>query len=86
MEKYEILFKRGAVKELEKNVKKDAQRIIEKIRSLTNGPEHLAAEKLAGNDKFRIRQGDHRIIFLMDKENKKIIIYKIGHRRDVYRP
>ncbi|MBI4356499.1 MAG: type II toxin-antitoxin system RelE/ParE family toxin [Gammaproteobacteria bacterium] len=85
MEKYEILFKRSAFKELDKLPKKDVQRIVEKIRGLSHGLKTVSAEKLAGDEKFRVRQGDYRIICLLDEENGKIVIYKIGHRRDVYR-
>ncbi len=42
-------------------------------------------EKLKGEEGFRIRQGDYRIIYLLDDPNKKIQIIKVGQRREVYR-
>ena len=44
------------------------------------------SEKLAGYaDRYRIRQGSYRIIYLIDDEHREITIFKIGHRKDVYR-
>jgi mRNA-degrading endonuclease RelE of RelBE toxin-antitoxin system len=45
-----------------------------------------APKNLAGYaDHYRIRQGRYRIIYLIDDERREVTIFKIGHRRDVYR-
>lgn len=44
------------------------------------------SEKLAGyEDRYRVRQGNYRIVYLVDDDASVITIYKIGHRKDVYR-
>jgi len=34
---------------------------------------------------YRIRVGDYRILYVVDDPRKRITVYSIGHRRDVYR-
>ena len=38
-----------------------------------------------GQDKFRIRQGDYRILYAIHDDEGSIVIVKTGHRREVYR-
>jgi mRNA interferase RelE/StbE len=81
---YKILIKPSAVKELKKISNPDFDRITERIRKLSSDPSPKGCEKLSHQEKYRIRQGNYRIIYLVDDAKQEIIIYKIGHRRDVY--
>ena len=86
MEKYKILIKPSAVKELEAiPQKKIRQQIIRRIQSLATEPFPLGASKLAGNDRFRLRQGAYRIIYTVWKLQLTINVIKVGHRKDIYR-
>jgi mRNA interferase RelE/StbE len=42
--------------------------------------------KLAGLDDYRIRVGDHRIVYAIDEGKRLVIVARIAHRREVYRP
>jgi mRNA interferase RelE/StbE len=44
-----------------------------------------SVEKLSGDEKYRIRQGNYRILYLIEDEIITVTIVKVGHRRDVYR-
>jgi mRNA interferase RelE/StbE len=81
---YKILIKPSAVKELKKISNPDFDRITERIRKLSSEPHPKGCEKLSHQEKYRVRQGNYRIIYLVDDPNQEIIIYKIGHRREVY--
>ena len=85
MEKYRLLIKSSAAKELEKINKKDIRRITARISALANDPRPAGCEKLSGEDKFRLRQGNYRIVYSVDDSNKSVLVVKIGHRREVYR-
>jgi mRNA interferase RelE/StbE len=87
VDRYKILIKASAAKELEAvGAKSDRQRIIGKIRSLAANPRSQGSEKLAGyGDRYRVRQGSYRIIYLVDDEDREVTIFKVGHRKDVYR-
>ena len=87
MEKYKILIKPSAARGLEQIAsKKDRQRIVSRITSLSEDPRPRGCEKLSGRDeKYRVRQGDFRIVYSIDDEGPSVTIVKIGQRRDVYR-
>ena len=84
MEKYKLVIKKSAAKELEDITKKELRKIVKRIRSLTQDPRPKGCQKLSGQSRFRIRQGDYRILYSIDDENRVVDIVKIGHRREVY--
>ncbi len=84
MVKYKITLKKSAARELENIPKKDLQRIIKRIQSLAENPRPHGAQKLSGQERFRIRQGDYRIVYSIEDKNSIIDIVKIGHRREIY--
>jgi len=81
------LIKTSAAKEIEAvGTKVNRQRIIERIRILARNPRMPGSEKLAGYaDRYRVRQGQYRIVYLIDDERREVTIFKGGHRKDVYR-
>ena len=84
MANYDLRIKPSAVKELEALQAKDRRGIVSKIQNLAVEPRPQGCEKLTGQDRFRLRQGDFRILFEVDGL-RTVTIVKIGHRRDVYR-
>ena len=87
MASYRILIKTSAGKELAAvGSKSDREKLVARIRGLVAKPRPHGSEKLAGYaDRFRIRQGNYRVIYLIDDEANVVTVYKIGHRKDVYR-
>jgi mRNA interferase RelE/StbE len=82
---YRIEIKRSAVKELEAIPAKDRRRIATKIQALAGNPRPAGCEKLSGHDKYRIRQGNFRILYTIEDDVLVATVIKIGDRRDVYR-
>jgi mRNA interferase RelE/StbE len=82
---YSLRIKGSAAKELEATPKKDRQRLAARIRGLATAPRPPGSEKLSGEEKYRIRQGDYRILYLIEDASSTVTIVKIGHRREVYR-
>lgn len=80
-----IDFVKSAEKELGKLDKRLSKRLLEKIQKLSNDPYGQDSQKLAGGKGYRIRLGDYRIVYIIDKSNKLVTIIKIGHRREIYR-
>ena len=87
MADYRLLVKASAAKELEAvGAKADRQRIVERLQALAAIPRPQGCEKLAGYaDQYRVRQGSYRIIYLIDDEHHEVTLFKIGHRKNVYR-
>ncbi len=86
MESYELLIKASAAKELEAvGRKSDRTRIVDKIYTLKDDPRPQGCEELTGQDRYRLRQGQFRILYVVDDGGRVVTVVKIGHRRDVYR-
>ena len=85
MASYKLLIKPTAAKELEAVPLKVRRRLVARIGALSSTPRPPGCEKLTGTGRFRIRQGDYRAVYEVDDQNLQVIIFKIGHRRDVYR-
>lgn len=85
MASYKVLIKPSAAKELENLPAKPRQKIARKIQALAGDPRPQGSEKLSGEDLYRIRQGDYRILYGIQDRALSIVVIRIGHRRDVYR-
>ena len=79
---YEIEWKEPALKQLEKLDSSISSRIIKKVDNLKENLFHSDVKKLKGENAFRLRVGDYRIIFEIN--NNLISILKVGHRQNIY--
>ena len=82
---YSLRIKKSADRELRAIPQPDLGRIVRRIQGLAQGPHPAGHEKLSGQDRYRVRQGDYRIVYAVDDAAKAVEIVKIGHRREVYR-
>ena len=85
MANYKVTLKQSAVKELEQLPQPDLSRVTTRIGALSTDPHPPGCEKLSGQERYRIRQGNYRILYEIIDIDRVITIVKIGHRRDVYR-
>ena len=85
MASYKIYFRKSAAKELDKLPKTALQKIIKRIEQLATEPRPSGSEKLTGQEFYRIRQGDYRIIYSIQDNELTIWVVKIGHRKDIYK-
>jgi mRNA interferase RelE/StbE len=82
---YQITFARSARKELESLSGNLVNRIFPKIEALTSDPRPPGCMKLTGqNNLWRIRVGDHRVIYSIDDSVRSIDIQAIRHRSKAY--
>jgi mRNA interferase RelE/StbE len=52
---------------------------------LAREPRPHGCEKLSGAERYRIRQGNYRILHEIDDSTKSVTIVKLGNRKEVYR-
>jgi len=83
---YEVLFTKEAVKDIDKidfTVKRQLYKKLYYFKELDDIK--VVAKKLHNHEigEYRLRVGNFRIIFDLDKHN--IIILRIQHRKDVYK-
>ena len=85
MPKYKVYLKSSAEKELYKLDSKLIRLILNKVEFLSFNPRARGAIKLKGNISYRYRVGDYRIVYEVDDRRKTITVFRIRHRKDVYR-
>ena len=86
MKKYKVKFTKTAVKMQEK-LDFPVQKMMKmKIDTLAQNFDSLLPniKKLKGEDLFRLRIRNYRVIFSKKDEELIIIVVRIGHRKDIY--
>jgi mRNA interferase RelE/StbE len=85
MAKYRLEITPSAAKELSRIPRKDLRRIVARIQALADDPRPSGSKKLCAQEKYRIRQGDYRVLYQIEDDGPVVYVVKIAHRRDVYR-
>ncbi|MBM2832236.1 MAG: type toxin-antitoxin system RelE/ParE family toxin [Dehalococcoidia bacterium] len=86
MAAYRLEVKAKAVKELSKVRPDIGMRLLRTIESLASDPRPRQSHKLAESENsYRLRVGDYRVLYQVDDAAKLVTIFKIGHRREIYR-
>lgn len=82
---YSVRFERRALKELQRVNKIDQRRIVAAVGQLSDDPRPPSVKKLAGRrDVWRLRVGTYRVLYVIEDQELRILVVKVGHRRDVY--
>lgn len=83
---YKIEISRSAEKQIEAMPHRDRLRVIETIQALASEPHPAGSKKLSGyRDVFRVRTGNYRILYSVERARILVVVLKVGHRKDVYR-
>jgi len=82
---YRIFIKRSAEKELDRLPASIRERIVGRVVNLEDHPRPPGSKKLQGEESYRLRIGNYRVLYTIDNEQHLITIYAVGHRREVYR-
>jgi mRNA interferase RelE/StbE len=82
---YKVLIKPAAQKDLDALPETEVIKILSKIINLEDEPRPVGVQKLHDQEGFRIRSGNYRILFEVNGPTKTVLIYRIKHRKDVYR-
>jgi mRNA interferase RelE/StbE len=61
------------------------QRLAQAISDLALDPRPPGARKLTAREGYRVRVGDYRILYEIEDAPRRVRIYDVGHREDVYR-
>ena len=72
-------------KDLVKIPRLDVDRIMIKIKSLGDNPRPGWATKLSSREEYRGRQGNYRILYVIEDDVKVVQVTKVGHRKNVYK-
>lgn len=85
MATYEVEFSRHASRQLRKLEARTIRRLEGAIELLAGKPRPPAAKKLVGGaEEWRVRVGDHRVLYEIHDDRLLILVVAVGHRRQVY--
>jgi len=85
---YSVEFVKSAKKEFDRLSLKAKGKILDALSLLAINPfsEMIPWKKLKGAENlYRVRVGDYRIVYDILKKKLRILIIKVGHRKDIYR-
>ena len=83
---YRIEITAAAYRVLKKLSVDVAQRIARAIDALARDPRPPGVKKLEGDEElYRVRVGDYRIVYQIQKRLLVVLVVTIGCRREVYR-
>ena len=85
MANYSVEIKRSAAKVLDALPAKEGLRILARIQALADDPRPPGAIKLSARERYRLRQGDYRILYEIEDAVLRVLVVAIAHHRDAYR-
>jgi mRNA interferase RelE/StbE len=83
MGKYKIIFRKSVAQDMRRIPNQDLRRILATIDSLSEEPLPSGVERLSAQEKYRVRQGNYRIIYEINDKEVIVVAVKVGHRKDV---
>ena len=85
MPTYKVEFRRSIQKDLRAIPKQDQIRILRRISNLADDPRPVGCKKLSGQERYRLRQGNYRILYEIKDEVLVVTVVKVRDRREAYR-
>ena len=83
--RYSLEIKRSAEREMDRLPPEAHRRISEKILTLEDSPRPFGSQKLRGEENYRLRVGDYRVLYTIDDKARRVLVYGVAHRREAYR-
>ena len=81
---YEIIIDKHVLKKIEKLPKEVQSRIFNALERIRIRPEAYVT-KLVGEQAYKLRVGDYRIILDIQKDKLIILVINVGHRKNIYK-
>ncbi len=83
---YQIRLMPEAARDLRRFDKLIAQRIVNKLKWLSQNFKDIIPEPLTGELKmlYKLRIGSYRVLYTVNRDKYMLVVHLIGHRRDIY--
>lgn len=85
MARYEIVLRPSVLKDVRNIPEKDLQRINSRILELATEPRPWGCVKLSGEEYYRIRIGDYRVVYEISDRVLLVTVIKVGQRGGIYK-
>ena len=84
---YSVLISPAAWRAIMKLSEAMQRRVFTAIEALENEPRPSGVVKLEGeSNTYRLRSGDYRIIYEIEDAALRVLVVKVGDRKEVYKP
>ncbi len=80
---YRVEISRRAATSVSSLDKPLRRRILAAIEALSGNPRPPGCKKLAGQEAWRVRVGDYRVVYEIHGQILLVIVVDAGHRRDI---
>ena len=84
MASYKLVFKRSVKKDLRKIDRQYLPSILRRIEELANDPCPDGCKKLKGDNLYRVRQGNYRIVYEVFDDRLVVVVVAVGGRGGMY--
>lgn len=85
MARYRVIVRKSVSRDLKGIPKKDLRRLLSTIESLAEDPRPPGTKKLSGQERYRLRQGNYRILYEIEDDRLIVCVVRFGDLREVYR-
>ena len=83
---FAVEFSPAAARQLKKLDYAAQRRVQAVIELLAIDPRPPGAKKLTGGEgEWRVRTGDHRVVYEVHDDVLRVLVVAVGHRREIYR-
>jgi len=83
---YTVEITRSAEREMGQLPESVHRRVTERILGLETNPRPPGSRKLrGGEDEYRLRVGDYRVLYGVNDPAQHVVVYSVAHRREAYR-
>jgi mRNA interferase RelE/StbE len=80
MARYELRVKPSVTRDLRGIPQADVRRILARLEALRDDPRPPGSEKLSAQERYRLRQGNYRILYTVADAELIVEVVKVGHR------
>lgn len=83
---YSVFYTPAASRQLRRLSPEVVSDVRDAIQGLANDPRTVHTEKLEGYpNAYRLRSSRYRVVYTIDDRIRRVVIYRIAHRREAYR-
>ncbi len=83
---YQVEFRPKAAQDFDNLDQVVADRLLKKLRWLAENFDSIRPEPLTGpfSGLLKLRVGDYRVVYQVNREKKVLTVRFVGHRREIY--
>ena len=86
MASYKVIWYKATRSDFKSIPKDFVERILKAGDALSSNPRPQQSLKMEGEEgKYRLRVGDYRLVYHIDDKDKTVLIWRVRHRKEVYR-